>query len=249
MLLLHTSIHALSHKCCFTPANTHTHKPLHTYLYTHAFTFRLFHTGCCTHAVYICFYTGTLTHTEHWYACACTQALLHTHAFTQTLSYPHVAPVVRRSFYIHPIKYPWCYGISQYPHKMRRVQVDHRWSTGFTVNPCRSHSLDGFPSILKPTKSMILVHMHSYAISWYYTSLNNIFFWPVHHFSHPPAFNGSMSSLAKSSLATMPHCLGNKNPFRFGWIKLNLIPQKNELHSIGLLNTKKYVRKKKTAKN
>ena len=69
----------------------HTHKPLHTYLYTHAFTFRLFHTGCCTHAVYICFYTGTLTHTEHWYACACTQALLHTHAFTQTLSYPHVA--------------------------------------------------------------------------------------------------------------------------------------------------------------
>ena len=111
--------------------HTHTHKPLHTYLYTHAFTFRLFHTGCCTHAVYICFYTGTLTHTEHWYACACTQALLHTHAFTQTLSYPHVAPVVRRSFYIHPIKYTWCYGISQYPHKMRRVQVDHRWSTGF----------------------------------------------------------------------------------------------------------------------
>ena len=85
MLLLHTSIHAFSHKCCFTPTHTHTHTPVHTQAFTHmsytyAFTCMLFHTCCCTHAAYICLhrhpYTNTVRHAllhEH----SCTRALLH----------------------------------------------------------------------------------------------------------------------------------------------------------------------------
>jgi hypothetical protein len=90
MLLLHTSIHAFSHKCCFTPTHTHTHTPVHTQAFTHmsytyAFTCMLFHTCCCTHAAYICLHRHPFTNTVR-------HALLHEHSCTPALLHKPLHP-------------------------------------------------------------------------------------------------------------------------------------------------------------
>ena len=89
-----SSMHAFSHKCCFTPTHMHTplHKPLdmslHICIYTHSFPHMLLHT--CISYAYTCFYTGTLTRTQHALLHEpqehlCTRALLHKPSHTHMM--------------------------------------------------------------------------------------------------------------------------------------------------------------------
>ena len=168
--LLQHAFTSYFHTRTFTQMLLHTSQHTHTSLYTHIFTHMRLHSGFSTQAVAHMQYTYVFTQALLHILNTDTHALVHKHSCTHTL--------LHKPFHTHMLRQLFEEASTYIPSNIHDVTVSRNIPikcVGFRliiadrqvskVNPCRSHSLDGFPSILKPTKSMILVHMHSYAIS------------------------------------------------------------------------------------